>query len=273
MAESDDFATYFVITIRTCCIFYSFTTYNDYATMKIHDLCPDERPREKLLARGASSLSDGELLAILLRSGTKNANVLDVARDLLKVADGKLTALARMSSSSLAGVDGIGLSKVATLQAAFELGRRLIDEGNGIVRTQIREPEAIYSIMIPRLKGLMHEECWVLFLDRAHHVIAREMLTSGGHTSTVIDNRMVIRRALELHADALVLVHNHPSGNPMPGKADVEMTGRLKKAASQFDISLIDHVVIADSSYFSFANESVVDVHGGVDHFKAVSDI
>ncbi len=223
--------------------------------MKINEIALGERPREKMMARGAQALGDGELLAILLRSGNSRASALELAQTLLSGADGKLTVLAGASVSSLSSHPGIGPSKAVTLLAAFELGRRLIAEDSSLTFSQITEPSAIYSLMIPRLKGLKHEECWVMYLDRAHHLLSSERLSSGGSGATVIDNRMIVRRALELHADVLVLVHNHPSGSPRPGKADIEMTARLKKAAGQFDIRLLDHVVVSDSCYFSFADE------------------
>ena len=225
--------------------------------MKINEIALSERPREKMMKRGAQALSDGELLAILLRSGTSRASALELSQTILRDADGRLTVLAGQSVSRLSANPGIGPSKAVTVLAAFELGRRLIAEDNSREYQQIMDPEAIYRIMIPRLKGLSHEECWVMYLDRAHHPISCERLTSGGSSATVIDNRMIVRRALELHADALALVHNHPSGSPRPGKADIEMTGRLKKAAGQFDIRILDHVVVSDSSYFSFADEQV----------------
>ena len=231
--------------------------------MKINEIALGERPREKMMERGAQALSDGELLAILLRSGSSRASALELSQTLLRDADGKLTTLAGESISRLTANPGIGPSKAVTLLAAFELGRRLIAEDNGRTFPQIMDPEAIYRLMIPRLKGLRHEECWVMYLDRAHHLLSSERLSSGGSSATVIDNRMIVRRALELHADVLVLVHNHPSGSPRPGKADIEMTGRLKKAAGQFDIRLLDHVVVSDSCYFSFADEQVymADAH------------
>ena len=225
--------------------------------MKINEISLSERPREKMMERGAQALSDGELLAILLRSGSSRASALELSQMLLSGADGQLTTLAGESVSRLSSLPGIGPSKAVTVLAAFELGRRLVAENNGRVYQQIIGPEAIYRLMIPKLKGLRHEECWVMYLDRAHHPITSERLSSGGSSATVIDNRMIVRRALELHADVLVLVHNHPSGSPRPGKADIEMTGRLKKAAGQFDIRLLDHVVVADTCFFSFADEQV----------------
>ena len=225
--------------------------------MKINEIALSERPREKMMKRGAQALSDGELLAILLRSGTSRASALELSQTILRDADGRLTVLAGQSVSRLSANPGIGPSKAVTVLAAFELGRRLIAEDNSREYQQIMDPESIYRIMIPRLKGLSHEECWVMYLDRAHHPLSIERLSSGGGAATVIDNRMIVRRALELHADVLVLVHNHPSGSPRPGKADIEMTGRLKKAAGQFDIRLLDHVVVSDSCYFSFADEQV----------------
>lgn len=232
--------------------------------MKILELCESERPRERLARQGVRSLADGELLAVLLRTGTRELSALELARRLLGSVDGprKLTALARASAARLAAVPGIGPAKAATLAAAFELGRRMFAEASapGIA---IAGPSDICAVMHPRLRGLDHEECWVLFLDASNHLIASEMMTTGGLDSTVLDCRMVVRRALELRAAALVLVHNHPSGNPVPGRADIVMTERLRGACKTFEISLLDHVIIADDCFYSF-DEETVDSFSGI---------
>ena len=225
--------------------------------MKIMEINADERPRERLISAGARALSNTELLAILLRNGSGGINVLDLARELMTRA-GSLTRLAAMSGEVLMETKGIGKDKSATIMAAFELGRRFSAEEPTLTRTSITGPAQIYAMMHPLLKGLDHEECWILYLNRSNYVIAKEKLSTGGLSSTTFDTNMVVRKALEKKADGLIVVHNHPSGNPYPGSADLKQTAALKKAAGTFEISLMDHIVIADSCFYSFSEERIV---------------
>ena len=227
--------------------------------MKIKDLCADDRPREKMASKGTGALSNAELLAILIRTGTGKKNVVDVARELLKSADGSLGYLADMSVESLCGVSGIGPAKAVSIAAAFELGKRCFFDARLKDRVSISSPRTVYRIMLAELLGLDHEECWVLFLNRANYLIGKERMTMGGMESTIIDNKSILRRALEKKASGVILVHNHPSGSAMPGQADINSTALLKKALGACDISLIDHVVIADGSWYSFADERLVE--------------
>ena len=226
--------------------------------MKIKDLCADERPREKMLDRGAGSLSNAELLAILLRTGTEKMNVIDVAREVLKSGDGKLNEIGTMSVEVLCRIKGIGPSKAITLAAAFELGRRVAVEKATDIRTAITSPKTVFRMMLPLLRGLDHEECWILFLNRANHLIAKEKLSSGGLDSTTLDCRYILKKALEKKASGLIVVHNHPSGSALPGTADIQSTKLLDRALKACDISLLDHVVIAQDNYYSFADEELV---------------
>ena len=225
--------------------------------MKIKELCIDERPREKMISKGADSLSNAELLAILLRTGTLGRNVIDVARDLIMTCGGKLNAVASMPIGRLCDTEGIGPSKAVTIAAAFELGRRCASEDMISSRTVISSPKTVFSLMLPVMKGLDHEECWVLYLNRANHLIAKERISSGGLDSTTLDSRVIVRKALERKACGIILVHNHPSGSTLPGTADIQATRQLDKALKTCDISLLDHVVIADGSYYSFADEQI----------------
>ncbi len=225
--------------------------------MRIKELCADERPREKMFSKGAGAMSNAELLAILIGSGTKKENVLEVANRLLASADGKLSKLAAMDKSGIMAMDGIGSGRYASIAAAFELGRRCVLEDPGVEKMPVCDPSLVYKMMIPRMKGLDHEEFWVIFLTRAFYVIGKEMLSLGGMSETVIDPRLVVRKALEKKACAIVMVHNHPSGNPRPGKEDIEKTSSMKKAMGTFNIILLDHIIISDDSYFSFADERV----------------
>lgn len=219
------------------------------------DLCEDERPREKMLAKGAESLSNAELLAILLVTGLKDRNALDIAQDLLASCGGRLSTAAAMSVEELCNTKGIKINKAIGIKAALELGRRFLSEkASGSIR-QIRTPANVYELMRPLMKGLLHEECWAVFLNRNNKIISKERMSSGGMSSTVLDNRIIIRKALEKRATGIIIVHNHPSGDPTPGKEDIRCTEMLKNAAEQFDISLVDHVVICDGRFFSFADE------------------
>lgn len=225
--------------------------------MRIKDLCIDERPREKVLEKGVSVLSNAELLALMLRTGTGRMNVIDVARELLKSGDGKLNEVASMSIETLCMIDGIGPGKAVTLAAAFELGRRCASETAAESRTAISSPKIVFRMMLPIMRGLDHEECWVLYLNRANYLISKERVSSGGTDSTTLDCRYILKKALEKQASGLILVHNHPSGSSLPGTADIQSTKMLDKALKACELSLIDHVIIAEDSYYSFADEQV----------------
>lgn len=222
------------------------------------ELCEDERPREKMLKKGAAALSNTELLAILLRTGTGGRNVVDVARELLLQADGRLAGVAAMPPERLCAVDGIGPSKAVAVAAAFELGKRLAEEDGAARALQVDTPAMVYRIMLPVMMNLDHEECWVLFLSKSNRVLAKEMVSLGGMDSTVMDKRVVLRKALERKAASVILVHNHPSGNAMPSLEDINQTRDLNKALSACGLQLIDHVVISNNSYYSFSDEQLV---------------
>ena len=223
------------------------------------DLCEDDRPREKLMAKGPESLSNAELLAIMLRTGTGNMNVVDVARELLRAAEGRLNAIAGMSMEKLCSICGIGPGKAVTVAAAFELGRRSSAEQIILDRMAVSSPRDVFRMMMPLMRGLDHEECWAIFLNRANYVLGKERMSVGGMDSTVIDTRAVIRRALDRKACSVILVHNHPSGSAMPGQADIRQTAVLRKALQACELQLMDHVVVAEDSWYSFADEQLVN--------------
>ena len=226
--------------------------------MKISELCPSERPREKALSHGAGSLSNAELLAVLLRSGTRDASALELAQTLLGASGGSLIGLSRFTSRKLSSFPGIKDSKAVSLLSAFELGRRMMSENSAVAKVPLTGAAGVYRRMIPHLKGIQHEECWVLFVNKSQYVIGDMRLSSGGDDSTTIDVRCVLREALSRCAQAIILVHNHPSGNPQPGNADIKATASLKKAAEVVDILLLDHVIICDDCYYSFCDEMTV---------------
>ena len=243
--------------------------YTDYSpvlcikNMKLKELCKDEMPREKMSEKGAQSLSNAELLAILLRTGTEKMNVIEVARELLRSAGGKLNNIMTMSPQRMCTTEGIGMSKAVTVAAAFELGRRCALEPIVENKNSITNPKDVYRLMLPEMRGIDHEECWGLFLNRANYIIGKECLSKGGLDSTVLDVKTIVRKALETKATAVIIVHNHPSGNPLPGTNDIKETGRLKKGLETCGIDLTDHVIIAEDSFYSFADEQSTDCRHG----------
>ena len=229
-----------------------------FAAMRMKDLCLDDRPREKMVEKGSAALSNADLLAIMIRTGTGRMNAVDVARALLAEAEGRLNSIADMSMERLCSVSGIGPSKAVTIAAAFELGRRCAMELSVPEKVAVTSPKIVFRMMLPLLRGLDHEECWAIYLNRANFVLGKERMSVGGLESTVMDVKAILRRALERKASGVILVHNHPSGNAMPGYADIKQTGALKKALQTCEIQLIDHVVIAEDSWYSFADERLV---------------
>ena len=225
--------------------------------MKIREITESERPRERLERYGAASLGSGELLAVLLRTGTKDESALELAQKLLSAAGGSLLALSRMSLAQMRSIKGLGGAKALPVMAALELGRRFMEEKMNLNRTTIVSPSQIYSLMSPRLKGLQTEECWVVFLNSASYVLSTRKMSSGGLNATIIDVRSIVAAALDEKACSLVLVHNHPSGNPRPGSQDLKQTAVLRDALTPFGIAMIDHVVVCDDCCYSFADDKV----------------
>ena len=236
-----------------------FSFVHSFALMRLKELCLDDRPREKMVEKGPAALSNAELLAIMIRTGTGKMNVVEVARALLHNAEGRLNAIADMSLDKLCSVSGIGPGKAVTIAAAFELGRRSAAELIVADRISVSSPKVVFRMMLPLLRGLDHEECWAIFLNRANYVLGKERMSVGGLESTVVDVKSILRRALEKKASGVILVHNHPSGSAMPGQADIRQTGLLKKALQTCEIQLLDHVIVAEDSWYSFADEQLVD--------------
>ncbi len=217
----------------------------------------DERPREKLLEKGPESLSNAELIAILIASGTKKESALDISRNILLKCDNNLRELTRLNFQKLNEIKGLGPSKITTLLSVFELFKRFMITPEKELH-KISSSEYAAKIVSPILRDLRHEECWVLYLNRANKLISKERLSIGGVSSTVVDVKIIIRNALSKLASSLILVHNHPSGNTSPGENDKIQTKILKDAASLFDIALLDHIIIAGDGYFSFADDGMI---------------
>lgn len=225
--------------------------------MKIKELCNDDRPREKMASRGSEALSNSELIAILLRTGTQKKNVLEMGQELMKQAGGNLITLASMSISELCRMEGIGPGKAITLAAAFELGRRMSEESIG-TNPCMNSPRNVFRILGPHLRHLDHEECWAIYLNTANRMTGKERISSGGFNSTLMDNRFILHKALEQKAAGLIIAHNHPSGDMHPSVADINATQELSRGLKACGISLIDHVIISADGYYSFADEESV---------------
>ena len=223
-----------------------------WAAMKILELCEGERPREKMKSLGAFALSNGELLAILLRSGRPGVSVVDMAQRLMGAAGGSLGKLFAMDLGELTAVPGIGPEKACSVLAACELGRRFMLEGASVDKRPVTSARMIYDLMLPRLKGLDHEEFWAMYFNAAWYYLGCARITTGSGNATTFDVRSVVKGALDSNAYAVAIVHNHPSGNPRPSRADIDQTQRLRDACSRFDVALLDHVVLSDDSFYSF---------------------
>lgn len=230
------------------------------AAMKMKELKTEERPREKIIAAGTEGLSNGELVAVLLRNGNRNESALDLGRRLLEEGGGSLTGLFSMSAEKMCGIGGIGPCKSAEICAALELGRRFLEERVLADKRPIVTARMVYDLEIPRYKGLDREICSVLFLNRGNVLTGRSVVSSGSSTSTGVEIKDIVRRAIEARASGIIMVHNHPSGNPVPSEADLRQTQKLKKALSPFDVTLVDHVIICDDRYYSFDEERTVKI-------------
>lgn len=225
--------------------------------MKISQMSEGDRPREKMMQRGSGALGNAELVAVLLRTGSRSCSALEVAQQLLSRCGGSLIRLSRMTVTELSRTDGVGTYKALAIASALELGRRFVAEGSALDKNPVTASSDVFRLMLPRLKGLEREQLWVVLLNKAKYVISTQQLSNGSTDSTTIDPRDVVLYALQSKAAAIVLVHNHPSGNPQPSKADIAQTADIKKAASTMDICLLDHVIICDDCFYSFADDSV----------------
>ncbi len=217
----------------------------------------DERPREKMLLKGAAALSDAELLAILISSGTKEKSALDLAREVLGLAQNNLHELGRLGVLELQKTKGIGEARAITIAAALELGRRR-QMGEALQRTAITQSGDAAEIAIPLMRDLSHEVFCVFYLNQSNKILRYEIISSGGLTGTVADIRIMLKNALLQNANKLIIAHNHPSGNLQPSHADKELTRKLREAAEYMDIKLLDHLIIAGTNYLSMADEGII---------------
>lgn len=225
--------------------------------MALKDWPTEDKPREKLIANGSTFLTNAELLSILLGSGSHEKTALDLSKEILSKADNKLHGLLPMSRNELLKFKGVGEAKAVTILAAIELGRRMrskpIDE-----KYAVHESHSAYQILHPKIGHLPHEEFWILYLNNSNTLICSELLSKGGITGTLVDVRLVLKKALEYGAVGLIVAHNHPSDQLKPSKADIDLTQKITKAARSIDIKLLDHLIITETSYFSFADENLI---------------
>lgn len=217
----------------------------------------DDKPREKLMLKGKSVLSDAELIAILIGSGSRNESAVQLSQKILSSVDNNLNALGKLTIKQLMEFKGIGEAKAISILAAMELGRRRRAE-DAVELVKITSSKIAFTIMQPIIGELPHEEFWVLFLNNSNKVIAKTQLSKGGITGTVVDVRLVFKMGLEMGATGLILCHNHPSGTLIASDADKQITKKIKSAGESLDIKLMDHLIVTETNYFSFADEGIL---------------
>ena len=216
----------------------------------------DDKPREKLMLKGKSALSDAELIAILIGSGSRNESAVDLSKRILASVDNNLNALGKLSITQLMTFKGIGEAKAISIIAAMELGRRRRSE-DALELKKVTSSKVIFEIMQPIIGELPHEEFWIIYLNNSNKVISKSQLSKGGITGTLVDVRIVFKTALEMGATALILCHNHPSGTLVPSEADKQITRKLKLAGESLEIKVLDHLIVTEASYYSFADEGI----------------
>jgi DNA repair protein RadC len=227
------------------------------ASFPIKNWSQDDQPREKLLYKGKSTLSDAELVAILIGSGNRSESAVDLCKRILASVDNNLSELGKLSTIQLMEFNGIGEAKAVTIAAALELGRRRRGE-EALEKKKIISSESVFELMQPIIGELEHEEFWIVYLNNSNKVILKNQLSKGGITGTLVDVRLVLKNALEVGATGLILAHNHPSGALKPSKADKQITSKLQVAAESLDIKVLDHLIVTENAYFSFADEAIL---------------
>jgi DNA repair protein RadC len=229
----------------------------DQSSLSIKQWAEEDRPREKLLLKGKSALSDAELIGILLGSGTRTLSAVDVAKIVLNETENDLHKLAQLSIADLKKFKGIGEAKAISIIAALELGRRRKDSEPHKNPT-ISGPDDAYNLLKADLLDLDHEQFWLLLLKRNNQVIKKVQLSKGGVSGTVVDTKMIFKEAIESLASGIILCHNHPSGNTKPSEMDIRLTKKLKSAGELMEISILGHLIFTNHGYFSFSDESLL---------------
>ena len=226
-------------------------------SLSIKNWSDDDKPREKLAQKGRAILSDAELIAILIGSGSRSESAVELSKRILASVNNNLNELGRLSIKQLKEFKGIGEAKAVTIAAALEVGRRRRGEEAQKI-TKIHSSKSVFELLQPIMGELEHEEFWIVYLNNSNKVLHRAQLSKGGITGTLVDVRLVMKQALELGAVALILAHNHPSGTLKPSSADKQITQKLKTAAEVLDIKVLDHLIITQKEYFSFADAGVL---------------
>ena len=217
----------------------------------------DDRPREKLQKHGKQSLSNAELIGILLVTGSKNKSAIDLGREILHLAGNDLSKLASLSVNDLSKIDGIGPAKAITIISALELGGRRVAQS--VASTQkVTSSKYAYQYLAHKLGDLIHEEFYILLLSRSNSILSDHCISKGGFSQTVVDVKIIFKKALEEKASAMILCHNHPSGNLNPSEADKSLTKKIKSAGALFDIQVLDHLIVTGNGYYSFADEGLM---------------
>ncbi|CVK15982.1 DNA repair protein RadC [Apibacter mensalis] len=225
--------------------------------MNIKSLAEEERPREKLLIKGKQALSDAELLAIILGSGSKSESSITLAQRILSSVNHNWNELAKLSIRDLCKFNGVGKVKAIEIITSLEIGRRKSLQ-QALKKESISSSKDAFNILQPIIGDLMIEEFWVIYLSRSNKILSKEKISQGGITGTMVDNRLIFKHALELNSVSLIISHNHPSGNIQPSNSDMQITQEIKKAGSLLNIILIDHLIVTQTSYFSFADENLL---------------
>lgn len=225
--------------------------------MNIKSLAEEERPREKLLLRGKQSLSDAELLAIILGSGSKSESSITLAQRILSSVNHNWNELAKLTIRDLCKFNGVGKVKAIEIITSLEIGRRKSLQ-QALKKEKISSSKDAYNILQPIIGDLMIEEFWVIYLSRSNKILSKEKISQGGIAGTMVDNRLIFKHAIELNAVSLIISHNHPSGNIQPSNSDIQITHEIKKAGNLLNIILVDHLIVTQTSFFSFADENLL---------------
>lgn len=252
----DSVTYYFFITFAPHFIYSTaMELYQTHA--RISAWAEEDRPREKLLLKGISSLSDAELIAILLGSGTANLSAVELAKQIMMDCHHSLHELARRSVKDLQKFRGIGEAKAITLVSALEIGRRR-KESEVFLKPQIKTSADVFNYIHSDLMDLAHEEFWILLMNRANKIERKIRISIGGVSGTIADPKLIFKHALENLASSVILVHNHPSGNTKPSESDINLTKKLCEAGRFLEIPVLDHVIICQQTWYSFADEGKI---------------
>ena len=227
---------------------------NYIANIPIKQWAEEDRPREKLLSKGKSALSDAELMAILIRSGTRNESAVDIAKRILNHVNDNLIELSKLSVKDLSKFKGIGEAKALSIVAALELGKRR-READVIEKKKISSSRDVFELLQSSLADLQYEEFWILMLNRTNKIINKSPISEGGISGTVVDPKKVFKRAIDNNASSIILCHNHPSGSIEPSDADIKLTDKLREGGQFLDLPILDHIIIGDEKYYSFKDE------------------